>query len=183
MSKFLHCARFPRLSAQRGAAIFSASANPPMRRKQEVPMKTIPLALLAVLTMSAAAGAAPPSQRSVSLTQDPLIMRLNKDEFRIAFGINGERCGANGCSGMIRYRVDWKTADGTTRSEIKSVGYSVAPLARRTIGVPRPPGARKTPKGPAPQKKKERRLQGAPPRPPHHCRGPAVFRYRRRQAY
>jgi hypothetical protein len=108
-----------------------------MRRKQEVPMKTIPLALLAVLTMSAAAGAAPPSQRSVSLTQDPLIMRLNKDEFRIAFGINGERCGANGCSGVIRYRVDWKTADGTTRSEIKRVGYSVAPLARRTIAVDR----------------------------------------------
>jgi hypothetical protein len=38
---------------------------------------------------------------------------------------------------MIRYRVDWMTADGTTRSEIKRVGYSVAPLARRTIAVDR----------------------------------------------
>ena len=57
-------------------------------------MKMISLPLLAVLTMSAAAAGAAPPQRSVSLTQEPLIMRLNKDEFRIAFGINGERCGA-----------------------------------------------------------------------------------------
>jgi hypothetical protein len=108
-----------------------------MRGKQELAMKMIWLPLMAVLTMSASAGAAPASQRSVSLTQDPLVMRLNKDEFRIAFGINAERCGANGCSGVIRYRVDWKTADGATRSEIKRVGYSVSPQARRTIAVDR----------------------------------------------
>jgi hypothetical protein len=95
------------------------------------------LSLMAMMTLSAAAGAAPPAQRSVSLTQEPLIMRLNKDEFRIAFGINGERCGAKGCSGMIRYRVDWKTADGTTRSEIKHVNYTVSPHASRTIAVDR----------------------------------------------
>jgi hypothetical protein len=64
-------------------------------------------------------------------------MRLNKDEFRIAFGINGERCDANGCSGMIRYQVDWKTADGTTRSETKHVYYTVSPHATRTIAVDR----------------------------------------------
>ena len=100
-------------------------------------MKTISLSLLAMTALSAGAGAAPASKYRVSLTQDPLIMRLNKDEFRIAFGINGERCGANGCSGMIRYRVDWKTADGTTRSEIKNVSYTVAPRTRRTIAVDR----------------------------------------------
>jgi hypothetical protein len=98
-------------------------------------MKMIPLSLLAMVTLSA--GAAPPSERSVSLTQDPLVMRLNKDEFRIAFGINGERCRQNGCNGMIRYRVDWKTADGTIRSEIKHVNYIVSPLAPRTIAVDR----------------------------------------------
>ena len=98
-------------------------------------MKTILLSLLAMTALSA--GAAPASKHWVSLTQDPLIMRLNKDEFRIAFGINGERCGANGCSGMIRYRVDWKTADGATRSEIKNVSYTVAPRTRRTIAVDR----------------------------------------------
>jgi hypothetical protein len=64
-------------------------------------------------------------------------MRLNKDEFRIAFGINGERCGDNGCNGIIRYRVEWKTADGTTRSEIKHVSYTVSPRAPRTIAVDR----------------------------------------------
>ena len=100
-------------------------------------MKTIWLALATMMTLSAGAGAAPPAERSVSLTQEPLIMRLNKDEFRIAFGINGERCGANGCSGMIRYRVDWKTTDGATRSEIKHVSYTVSPLAHRTIAVDR----------------------------------------------
>src|SRR5882762_8126104 len=103
----------------------------------ELRMKTIWLALAAMMTLSAGAGAAPPAERSVSLTQEPLIMRLNKDEFRIAFGINGERCGANGCSGMIRYRVDWKTTDGATRSEIKHVSYTVAPRAHRTIAVDR----------------------------------------------
>ncbi len=101
-------------------------------------MKTI--SLMAMMTLSAGAGAgtaAPASKHSVSLTQDPLVMRLNKDEFRIAFGINGERCGANGCSGMIQYRVEWKTADGATRSEIKRVSYTVPPRARRTIAVDR----------------------------------------------
>src|SRR5580698_8589945 len=100
-------------------------------------MKMISLSLLALAALSAGAYAAPASQRSISLTQEPLVMRLNKNEFRIDFGINAERCGANGCSGMIRYRVDWKTADGATRSEIKQVGYSVSPQARRTITVDR----------------------------------------------
>ena len=104
-------------------------------------MKTISLMALVALgasaSASASAGAAPASKLSVSLTQDPLIMRLNKDEFRIAFGINGERCGANGCSGMIRYRVQWKTADGAIRSEIKHVSYTVSPKASRTIAVDR----------------------------------------------
>ena len=98
-------------------------------------MMLIPLSLLVMVTLSAAA--APRSDRSVSLTQDPLVMRLNKDEFRIAFGINGEGCGGNGCSGIIRYRVDWKTTDGTTRSEIKHVHYTVSPRAPRTIAVDR----------------------------------------------
>jgi hypothetical protein len=103
----------------------------------ELRMKLIPLFVMATMTLTAAAGAAPRSEHSVSLTQDPLVMRLNKDEFRIAFGINGERCGQNGCRGMIHYRVDWKTADGATRSEIKHVSYTVSPRAPRTIAVDR----------------------------------------------
>ena len=75
--------------------------------------------------------------RSVSLTQDPVIMRLSKDEFRIAFGINGQRCLEHGCNGVIRYRVDWKTDDGTARSEIKRLSYVVAPNSSRAMAVDR----------------------------------------------
>jgi hypothetical protein len=106
-----------------------------MKTPLELRMKLIPSSLMVMVALSATA--APRSDRSVSLTQDPLVMRLNKDEFRIAFGINGERCGEHGCRGIIRYRVDWKTADGTTRSEIKHVHYTVSPRAPRTIAVDR----------------------------------------------
>jgi hypothetical protein len=95
------------------------------------------IAMSAIALLASSADAAPPPKRSVSLTQDPLVMRLNKDEFRIVFGIDGGRCGAQGCSGLIRYRVDWKTQDGTARSEIRHVNYTVLPSAGRTIAVDR----------------------------------------------
>jgi hypothetical protein len=103
-------------------------------------MNTVSLSLIAmsaIALLASAADAAPPPKRMVTLTQDPLVMRLNKDEFRIVFGIDGERCGAQGCSGLIRYRVDWKTQDGTARSEIRHVNYTVLPSAGRTIAVDR----------------------------------------------
>ena len=95
------------------------------------------LATAVVAALPALAGAGVPHAHAAFLTHEPLVMRLSKDEFRIAFGVNAQGCATHGCSGMIRYRVDWRTADGTTRSEIKRVGYSVAPLARRTIAVDR----------------------------------------------
>jgi hypothetical protein len=98
-------------------------------------LSVIGMAALCIGAHSSAAAAVP--EHSVVLTQDPLIMRLSKDEFRIAFGINGARCGVQGCSGLIRYRVDWKTPDGTTRSEIRHVHYTVSPSASRTIAVDR----------------------------------------------
>jgi hypothetical protein len=117
-------------------------------------MKLLPLSLIVMTALSAnqgtvaaaadaaaadgAAGvAARPAQRSISITHAPLVMRLNKDEFRIAFGIDGERCGANGGTGLIEYRVDWKTPDGTTRTERRHVSFTVSPLASRTIAVDR----------------------------------------------
>jgi len=100
-------------------------------------MKLPALSLIAMTALNTAAVAAPPAQRSVTLTHEPLVMRLNKDEFRIAFAINGERGGANGCTGMIHYRVDWKTPDGITRTERKHVNFTVSPLASRTIAVDR----------------------------------------------
>jgi hypothetical protein len=108
--------------------------NPIVLRMKSTALSVIGMAALCV---GANAGAAAAPEHSVVLTQDPLIMRLSKDEFRIAFGINGERCGANGCSGLIRYRVDWKTPDGTTRSELRHVHYTVSPSTSRTIAVDR----------------------------------------------
>jgi hypothetical protein len=102
-------------------------------------MKLLPLSLIVATALSAnqVAVAAPPAARSVSVTQEPLVMRLNKDEFRIAFGVDGEHCGANGGTGQIQYRVDWKTPDGITRTERKHVSFTVSPLATRTIAVDR----------------------------------------------
>jgi hypothetical protein len=76
-------------------------------------------------------------KHSVSLTQDPLVIRLSKDEFRIAFAIRTDLCGSEGCNGVIPYRVDWKTEDGTTYRETKRVLYSVSPGANRAIVVDR----------------------------------------------
>jgi hypothetical protein len=100
-------------------------------------MKMFSLSLVAALTLGTAAAVAAPARHAVSLTQEPVVMRLDKDEFRIAFGLNGERCGSAGCSGMIRYRVNWQTPDGVVHSETKHVSYSVSPLASRTIAVDR----------------------------------------------
>ncbi len=78
-----------------------------------------------------------PSARSASLVQDPLVMRLSKDEFRIAFGINAQGCASNGCRGVIHYTVKWKTEDGTVMSEFRRVRYTVVPHSSRTITVDR----------------------------------------------
>lgn len=95
------------------------------------------LSFTALVTFCAGVTVAPASERSVSLTQEPLVMRLSKDEFRIAFGINAERAAPYGCNGVIRYRVDWKTEDGVKRSEARLVNYTVSPHASRAITVDR----------------------------------------------
>jgi len=90
-----------------------------------------------ILGVGASKGATSVLHRSVSLMQDPLVMRLKKDEFRIAFGVSAEQCGAGGCNGVISYRVDWKAEDGTIRSERKRVHYIALPGVGRTIAVDR----------------------------------------------
>jgi hypothetical protein len=81
--------------------------------------------------------AATPPRSLVSLTQAPVVIRMNKDEFRVAFGVDGEPCFPSGCHGSIRYRVIWRTEDGLTRSEIRQVNYAVFPNSRRSITVDR----------------------------------------------
>lgn len=90
-------------------------------------------ALLAPV-LSAAADAAP---RAARVTQEPLVMRLSKDEFRIAFGIDAPRCAARGCSGQIHYRIAWRTEDGTQVTEARRVSYSVPANYGRTMIVDR----------------------------------------------
>jgi hypothetical protein len=84
-----------------------------------------------------AADAEEHSTPAASLTQSPLVMRMSKDEFRVAFGIKSVGCAANGCRGVIRYRVRWQAEDGTTRWETREVDYAVVPHSTRTITVDR----------------------------------------------
>jgi len=93
--------------------------------------------LCLVSLMSATVQAEQVAVPAVSLSQDPLVMRMSKDEFRIAFGINADHCSASGCHGVIRYRVSWRAEDGTTGSEVKQVAYVVTPKAARSIVVDR----------------------------------------------
>ena len=92
-----------------------------------------------MITMAAGIGgtALAAAPEGAVLTGDPVVMRLNKDEFRIVFGIEARSCMPQGCNGSVRYRVDWKASDGTTRSEQKEVNYTVSPDTARTIAVDR----------------------------------------------
>ena len=98
--------------------------------------KTTLLLAIGLITLGAT-GISAAAKRAVSLTQDPLVMRLSKDEFRIAFGIDANSSAPNGCNGVIRYRVDWKTEDGMTRSEVRLVNYTVLPHSSRALTVDR----------------------------------------------
>jgi len=95
------------------------------------------LCAIAAAAVTARAGVARAAEHPVSLVQAPLVMRLSKDEFRIAFGLNAGRIADRGCAGVVRYHVDWKTEDGTSRSERRQVNYSVAPRSSRSITVDR----------------------------------------------
>jgi predicted secreted protein len=95
------------------------------------------IAAAIVAALPALAGASAPQAHAASLNHEPLVMRLSKDEFRIAFGVTAQGCATHGCSGMIRYRVDWKTEDGKTASEYKRVSYTVLPNYNRALTVDR----------------------------------------------
>ena len=74
---------------------------------------------------------------SVGLTQDPLVMRLGKDEFRIAFGLDAASCKDGGCTGSIRYNTTWETEDGTRTTEQKTVSFAIPEGAERSLSVDR----------------------------------------------
>jgi hypothetical protein len=74
---------------------------------------------------------------SVKLTQDPLVMRLGKDEFRIAFGLDAASCRETGCTGSIRYNTTWETEDGVRSTEQKTVTFNIPDGAERSLSVDR----------------------------------------------
>ena len=74
---------------------------------------------------------------SVSLTQDPLVMRLGKDEFRIAFGLDGAACQGSGCNGTISYDTTWQDENGNRTTERHSVSYAIPNGAQRSLSVDR----------------------------------------------
>ncbi len=98
-------------------------------------MKT--LALLAFALIPAGSVFAASESCSVSLAQEPVVMRLGKDEFRIAFGLNGAQCLQSGCNGTIDYRAEWKTEDGAKRIESKQLTYAIPDGTQRSIVVDR----------------------------------------------
>lgn len=101
---------------------------------QRYKFSTLVLALVALPFGSVFAASA---TCGVSLTQDPLVMRLGKDEFRIAFGLDAATCKDNGCSGSISYTATWQTDDGRQSTERKTVAYDIPAGAERSLSVDR----------------------------------------------
>ena len=83
------------------------------------------------------AGAMAADSCRVSLSQDPLVMRVGKDEFRIAFGLDAGACTQSGCSGTIHYNTTWETEDGTRSTEHKAVSFEIPNGAQRSLSVDR----------------------------------------------
>jgi hypothetical protein len=93
--------------------------------------------LLALAVLPLGSAMATPTTCSVSLTQDPLVMRVGKDEFRIAFGLDAASCHESGCSGSIRYDATWQTDDGQQSTERKTVAFDIPAGAERSLSVDR----------------------------------------------
>ena len=98
-------------------------------------MKTILAAL--VLALAAGNAFAAEATCAVNVTNDPLVIRMDKDEFRIAFGVAGDACAKDGCSGVIRYRAAWRTEDGAEATDSKVLSYEIPSGAKRSIAVDR----------------------------------------------
>ena len=93
--------------------------------------------LLVLFVLPLGSATAAPAMCGVGLTQDPLVMRVGKDEFRIAFGLDAAACRESGCSGSIRYNATWQTDDGQQSTERKTVAFDIPAGAERSLSVDR----------------------------------------------
>jgi hypothetical protein len=98
-------------------------------------MKTTLLGL--VLALAAGNAVASEATCAVNVTSDPVVIRMDKDEFRIAFGVAGDACAKDGCSGVIRYRANWRTEDGAESTDSKVLSFEIPSGAKRSIAVDR----------------------------------------------
>ncbi|HEX3121962.1 MAG TPA: hypothetical protein VHQ21_01570 [Rhodanobacteraceae bacterium] len=99
--------------------------------------KNLSSLLLALAILPLGSAFAAPTTCGVSLTQEPLVLRIGKDEFRIAFGLDAATCHENGCSGSIRYDATWQTDDGQRSTERKTVAFDIPAGAERSLSVDR----------------------------------------------
>jgi len=109
-------------------------------RKEEIVMKTKMKMLsmaFALVALPSIGAHATETACSVNLTQDPLVMRIGKDEFRIAFGLDASSCKEGGCTGSIRYNTTWETDDGVRSTEQKTVAFNIPDGAERSLSVDR----------------------------------------------
>jgi hypothetical protein len=100
--------------------------------------RSTPFIALALTGLLAQAAASDPSGScKVRLTHDPLVMRVGKDEFRVAFGLDGSACGDSGCAGTIRYKATWRSDDGVSQTAQRAVSYAIPEGAPRSLTVDR----------------------------------------------
>jgi len=99
--------------------------------------KNLSSLLLALAVLPLGSAFAAPAACGVSLTQEPLVLRIGKDEFRIAFGLDAASCHESGCSGSIRYDATWQTDDGLRSTERKTVAFDIPAGAERSLSVDR----------------------------------------------
>jgi hypothetical protein len=99
-------------------------------------MKTLLAGLVLALALGDAIAADAPVC-AVTVTNEPVIIRMNKDEFRIAFGVAGDQCADGGCAGAIRYKATWKTDDGAQSVDSKVLSYDIPSGSKQSIAVDR----------------------------------------------
>jgi hypothetical protein len=99
--------------------------------------RTNRILVLALLAATPWTGASAQDSCKVGLSQDPLVMRLGSDEFRIAFGLDGSRCPPGGCRGEISYKATWRGQDGVRTTEQKSVHFDIPSGAPRSLTTDR----------------------------------------------
>jgi len=100
-------------------------------------MKTLFAVLMLALPLGEAFAAIPATTCAVTVAKNPVIIRMDKDEFRIAFGVSGERCQESGCSGVIRYKAAWRTENGEQSVDTKLLSYDIPNGASQSIAVDR----------------------------------------------